>query len=189
MSDYVIVNDELYHYGVPGMKWGVHKAQKAGTAYQSSGTKKYIKKAKTARESAKEWNEIGRAKAAKYEAKGKIDKANKIKSKYDFNAKTDRYAAKRFEEKAARCRQKDKFREKRVNASDSRSKGAKAATFLLAGPMANKTYASVIAAGGTKTGARVVTALASAGGPLGHVAVSALYTKGYADRKTVAGRR
>lgn len=26
MSDYVIVDGELYHYGVVGMKWGVHKA-------------------------------------------------------------------------------------------------------------------------------------------------------------------
>ena len=27
MSDYTIVNGELYHYGVPGMKWGVRKTR------------------------------------------------------------------------------------------------------------------------------------------------------------------
>lgn len=26
MSEYVVVNGELYHYGVKGMKWGVHKS-------------------------------------------------------------------------------------------------------------------------------------------------------------------
>ena len=28
MTDYVIVNGELYHYGVPGMRWGVRRAKR-----------------------------------------------------------------------------------------------------------------------------------------------------------------
>lgn len=48
-------NNELYHYGVLGMKWGVHKA------------KKNADKAKTARTSAREWDEI----AKNAQAKGK----------------------------------------------------------------------------------------------------------------------
>lgn len=53
--------DELYHYGVLGMKWGIGKPDEA----------------QIARESAKEWKEIGAYKADKLAKKGKIEKAKK----------------------------------------------------------------------------------------------------------------
>lgn len=70
-SNYIITStgafvseDELYHYGIPGMKLG-HRKQKL------------IDNANISRESAKEWNEM-----AKYAmAKGKTKRAAKYKKK------------------------------------------------------------------------------------------------------------
>lgn len=163
---------ELYHYGVPGMKWGRRKAR----GYEAG--------AKRARESAKEWREIGQHKAQKAMAKGAKGqaKAQKILSKYNAKAEADIADAKSRERLLKAEQKKNKFREARGNAYKIRSIGAKLATNIWAGPFANRTYNSVIAAGGTKTGARVVTTLTAFGSPLAHLAVSALYTENAATR-------
>ena len=41
MSEYTIVNGELYHYGVKGMKWGVRRYQNADGSLTPAGKKKY----------------------------------------------------------------------------------------------------------------------------------------------------
>lgn len=43
--------NELKHFGVMGMKWGIHRANKKGTdyTYRSHGTKSYAKRAEKAR--------------------------------------------------------------------------------------------------------------------------------------------
>lgn len=73
-------NNELYHYGVKGMKWGVRKSDK------------YKAKARLARESADEWDEM----AGYAEAKGKIKRATKFRS----YAEQDRRNADSYDKRA-----------------------------------------------------------------------------------------
>lgn len=74
-------NNELYHYGVKGMRWGHRKAQK------------YESKARLSRESAKEWDEM----ADYAQSRGKTRRAEK----YRQNAKDDRRDASAYDTKAA----------------------------------------------------------------------------------------
>ena len=166
-------NSELYHYGVPGMRWGKRKA------------KYYQDKANEARESAKEWKEMGKYRAQKLVSKGKNEKAKKVRSKYNERARDDISDAREYDKKLKVEQTKNKFRQARGDLYKTRSTGAKLATNILGGAFANRTYNSVIAAGGTKAGARIATALASVGGPLGHIAVSAVFTNAAAKNDTI----
>lgn len=164
---------ELYHYGVKGMKWGVRRAAK------------YADKARNARESAKEWKEIGDYKSSKLRAAGKNKKADRVEAKYKEYARQDRADAAKYDEKAAQKNREASFQKKQAEINASRSRGSRLASNIIAGPFANRTYNSVLAAGGTKTGAKVVTyATGVLGGPLGHIAVAHLYTKAAGERKT-----
>lgn len=74
-------NGELYHFGIPGMRWGHKKSLQ------------YTNKAKTARASAREWDQM-----AKYaQEKGKIKKAEQ----YHKYAKDNRREAYKLDKKAA----------------------------------------------------------------------------------------
>lgn len=40
MSEYIYSNGELIHYGIPGMRWGVRRAQKRSAKIERKGRKK-----------------------------------------------------------------------------------------------------------------------------------------------------
>lgn len=110
----------------------------------------------------------GHRKAAKFEAKA----ARLRKRGHTDDAKVYESKAKEVRAEGTRA---EKFNVDYKTHRSSRSTGAKVATFLLAGPFANRTYSAVRAIGGTKTQAAVTTAAATIlGGPFGNLAVSAI---------------
>lgn len=117
--------DELYHYGVVGMKWGKRRAAARGQSYTytSHSTKKYNKKAKNAKESAREWDEMARF----AQQKGKSKKA----AKYAANAKQDRTDAQKYGNRAKRSAQHDRNMQKLADKTDDGN--AVAATYFLGG--------------------------------------------------------
>lgn len=70
----LVSEDELKHYGVIGMRWGIRKARKSGTTYtyKSHGQKKWEKKYDAAK------------------ANGESNKADKARVKYETFKKRDK---------------------------------------------------------------------------------------------------
>lgn len=81
-----VKEDELYHYGVLGMKWGQHRVRKNE------------EKAKRSRESAKEWGEMARY----AEQRGQTSKAEK----YKRHASEDRADSTKYANKAQKIKAK-----------------------------------------------------------------------------------
>lgn len=93
-TKYIVVNGELYHYGVPGMKWGVRRDRKWATAkmqpssfkssvlagaYAATGSKR-IEKAldKSNNQDAERWQRAKAKAKAKEEHKASIERGKKV---------------------------------------------------------------------------------------------------------------
>ena len=116
---YVILNDELYHHGIKGQKWGVRRFQNAdgslkpaGEKRYGSGTKKDYKNAK-AESRKKSIDDLGKLKD-----KNDIEAVTKLAAEYDNRNKKikDTYASEKAAKAEAKKQQKAvKDFEKKVN--------------------------------------------------------------------------
>ena len=126
-------NNELYHYGVLGMKWGVRRARKN------------VSKAKNARKSAKEWEEMARYS----EQKGNKKKA----AKYRSNAADDIADAQRYDAKAKKIQQKHERRsggKKVIDYTQKQSTGKTVVKSMLLGTYGTLRYNEARAKGGSR---------------------------------------
>lgn len=198
-------NDELIHFGIKGMKWGVRRYQNADGSLKPAGEKRYT----TIREASKKARAEGVSarKAARESGQlngiGAVRKGNKIQREATKAALKEIKKQERIDKAKVVYKQtkekvkstvedhtgiknevyKKDFRARRKEVAKSRTAGAKAATFLLGGPFANRTYNSVIAAGGSKVGAVGMTAATAViGGPIGHLVVSAVLTNNASEK-------
>lgn len=129
----VVINGELYHYGIKGMKWGVRRFQNQNGTLTAAGKKRYaddprVKKSKDAYDEArsarkadknaydKAYNKasvIGTPKnmRALKDAQNELDRANKKQNKAKFEYKTEKETA-RIADKGITFDKKSKHRQK-----------------------------------------------------------------------------
>jgi hypothetical protein len=188
-------SNELYHYGVKGQKWGVRRYQNKDGSLTPAGKKrdKYDGKLIS----------VGQAKGRAYKAETEarrnafkeLNSSDKRHTKHQYavaaiksgvKARKESIAADKTHNKQVRRQRAEtieQFKQKRSDISKNRTLGSKIATNMLAGPYANRTYNSIIAAGHSKTRARAETAATTIlGGPVGHIMMSAIVAGDYAKR-------
>lgn len=183
-------NQALSHHGIKGMQWGRRRFQNADGSLTPAGRARYADNPAESRKTKRLQKAVDSvdndiASFRPHERDGIKTKSGKtVMTSEDVKDSIRGLEQIRGEHqgKLDASRREDKFRATRKDISASRQTGHKLATNLIAGPFANRTYNSVLAAGGTRTAAMGVTiATGMIGGSLGHLVVSSMYTKSAGD--------
>lgn len=186
--NYKVYGDELYHYGVLGMKWGIHKARK-----NAQRAEKYRSMAAES-ESVRKAKSLNK-KADKYDAKSTYEYKSHGTKKYDkkVNKLTKKINKARTEEDRLNLEKKKlkyEYRAERSRGLDKREQkyaervkvggNILARTFTTVGSKPYQQYVAMMNAQGRgntipKVGAAYAAGLL--GGRLGSTAVKALYMR------------
>ena len=173
--------DELYHHGIKGMKWGVHKSRSA--IYEDGGKPSFRKTKKAAskltpnktdsqvtKRVKNDYNKMSDADFRRKYSTSKKKYAKRVAKSSTGDPYADRRdkmtktsgGQKRFDKavkKEARQMTSVHLGEKAEKINANRSTGSKAITRILSGKEGNKTYGLLRASGSTKKGAALTMAL------------------------------